>query len=208
MQVTQQRQLERSLALLSTVIEVVPGAIYAKDRSGCMLLGNKAALELIGRQWPQIEGKRDDEFLADRQQAEIVMANDRRVMAAGKTEELEESIDHPDKGQRVYLSTKVPFGDGDDTLSGMVGLSIDITERKLLAEELLHVSRRTAMGDISAAIAHEINQPLGAIALYLDGCMEMLAREQYEGRVTTSISRAKDQCIRAAEIIRQLSTFV
>lgn len=206
-QVLQERQLERSLALLRTVADVAPGIVYAKDRAGRIVLANAAALALTGQPWSQVEGKREDEFLADQRQAEIAMADDRRVMATGKTEEREELVEHPNKGQRVYLSTKVPFGGGDDTLGGLVSLSIDITERKLLAEELLHVSRRTAMGDMAATIAHEINQPLAAIALYLDAAARVLVHEGYDGAVGTSIARAKDQCMRAGDIIRQVRTF-
>jgi PAS domain S-box-containing protein len=202
-----ERHRHQSTALLSTVIEAVPGLIYAKDLSGRMLLANQATLDLIGKHWSQVEGKRDDEFLSDPRQAEMVMANDERVMKSGRVQELEEVIDHPDKGPRVYLSTKLPFGHTDDEIKGMVGLSVDITERKQLARELLHVSRRSAMGEMAAAIAHEINQPLAAITLFLDGSIAMLPKD-YDGPLIRSLALAKDQCLRAGDIIRRLRSFV
>jgi two-component system sensor kinase FixL len=198
----------RSLALLNTLVETMPGPIYAKDRSGRLLLANKATLDLIGKEWPAVEGRRDDDFLADPRQAELVMANDRLVMESGAARELEEVVHHPDRGARVYLSTKVPFRDVDDGIAGMVGVSIDITERKQLSKELLHVSRRSAMGEMATAIAHEINQPLAAIALYLDGSTALLAQGRYDGPVTRSLGLAKDQCLRAGDIIRRLRSFV
>ena len=197
----------QSTALLSTVIEAMPGLIYAKDRSGRMLLANEATLDLIGKQWQQVEGRRDDEFLGDPRQAEIVMTNDRRVMESGQAQELEEIVDHPAKGARIYLSTKVPFGHTDNVIKGMVGVSIDITERKRLAKELLHVSRRSAMGEMATAIAHEINQPLAAITLFLDGSIALLDKD-YDGPLIRSLALAKDQCLRAGEIIRRLRSFV
>jgi len=197
----------RSAALLSTVIEAVPGPIFAKDWSGRMLLANKATLELIGKEWPQVEGLRDDEFLGDPRQAEAVMANDRRVMDGGIAEEIEEIIDHPVKGRRTFLSTKVPFGQMGDEIKGVVGVSVDITERKQLARDLLHVSRRSAMGEMATAIAHEINQPLAAITLYLDGSVALLGAD-YEGPLTRSLGLAREQCLRAGEIIRRIRSFV
>lgn len=198
----------RSLALLNTLVETMPGPIYAKDRAGRLLLANKATLDLIGKDWPAVQGKRDADFLADPREAELVMANDRLVMESGAARELEEVVHHPDRGPRVYLSTKVPFRDVDEGIAGMVGVSIDITERKQLAKELLHVSRRSAMGEMATAIAHEINQPLAAIALYLDGSASLLAKDRYEGPVTHSLGLAKDQCLRAGDIIRRLRSFV
>ncbi|CAN5207540.1 hypothetical protein BH11PSE5_BH11PSE5_22140 [soil metagenome] len=197
-----------SSALLSTVIEAVPGMIYAKDRDGRMLLANKATLDLIGKTWPDVQGKRDDEFLADALEAELVMANDREILASGKTREMEEVVTDLKKGQRIWQSAKVPFFSGDGVVIGLVGLSIDITERKQLARELLHVSRRSAMGEMATAIAHEINQPLAAISLYLGGSMTLLGNEESKEPVVRSLELAKEQCLRAGEIIRRLRSFV
>lgn len=202
-----ERHRHQSAALLSTVIEAMPGLIYAKDRSGRVLLANKATLDVIGKKWPEIEGRRDDEFLGDPRQAKIVMAGDHLVMESGQIQELEEIVDHPAKGKRVYLSTKVPFGHTDDAIKGMVGVSVDITERKQLAKELLHVSRRSAMGEMATAIAHEINQPLAAITLFIDGGIALLGEEN-EGLLGRSLSLAKEQSLRAGEIIRRLRSFV
>lgn len=197
----------QSKALLATVIEAIPGLIYAKDRSGRMLLANKATLESIGRDWLDVEGRRDDEFLDDIGQAQIVMSNDSHVMETGVIQELEEVVDFPAKGSRVFLSTKIPFGHGDGINIGMVGVSIDITERKRLARELLHVSRRSAMGEMATAIAHEINQPLASITMSIDGSFALLGKE-YEGPLTTPLTLAKAQALRAGEIIRRLRSFV
>ena len=197
----------QSKALLATVIEAMPGLIYAKDRSGRMLLANKATLDLIGKNWTQVEGKRDNEFIDDPDQAAKVMANDRRVMDTGAIQEHEEIVDFPNKGSRVFLSTKAPFSHLGGVVSGMVGVSIDITDRKRLARELLHVSRRSAMGEMATAIAHEINQPLASIALSIEGSLALLDKD-YDGPLTAPLALAKAQSMRAGAIIRRLRSFV
>ncbi|MEG3176102.1 ATP-binding protein [Sphingomonas sp. RB3P16] len=206
LRVAEQHQ-HQSNALLATVIEAMPGMIYAKDRSGRMLLANKATLEAIGLDWSQVHGRRDDEFLDDPRQAAIVMKNDRRVMDTGMTQELEEIVDFPKKSSRIFLSTKVPFAHADGVISGMVGVSIDITERKRLARELLHVSRRSAMGEMATAIAHEINQPLASVTLSIDGSLALLGAD-YDGPLTVPLTLARSQAVRAGEIIRRLRSFV
>ena len=197
----------QSKALLATVIEAMPGLIYAKDRSGRMLLANKDMLESIGRDWSQIEGRRDDEFLEDLAQAQIVMSNDRGVMETGVIQEVEEIVELPTSGSRIFLSTKVPFGHVDGEVGGIVGVSIDITERKRLARELLHVSRRSAMGEMATAIAHEINQPLASITLSIDGSLTLLGSD-YDGPLIRPLTLAKAQALRAGEIVRRLRSFV
>ena len=55
----------QATALPATVIEAMPGLIYAKDRSGRILQANKTSLEVIGRDWLQVEGNRENNFLDD-----------------------------------------------------------------------------------------------------------------------------------------------
>lgn len=169
---------------------------------------NQATLDLLGKQWPEVEGKQDIEILDDLYQARLVMANDRTIMDTGVPQALEEIIDHPDKGPRVFLSTKVPIDNVIEGIDGIVGLSVDITDRKAVNEQILHVARRTAMGDMAASIAHEINQPLAAIAMYLAGSKALLEKDSYPGPVIQSLAMAKDQCLRAGEIIRRVRHFV
>ena len=82
-------ELRRIADLLRTIVETAPGVIYGKDLDGRMLIANSAALELIGKPWPEVEGRTDVEFLADRAEGEAIMANDRIVIASGRTQELE-----------------------------------------------------------------------------------------------------------------------
>ncbi|CAN5368950.1 hypothetical protein BH09PSE1_BH09PSE1_23070 [soil metagenome] len=203
--VQQQRQ---SGALLRTIVESAPGLIYAKDPKGRMLLANAATLELIGKTWPDIEGRTDGEFLADRLQGETVMLHDRLIMDSGLPREFEEIVAHPLKGVRVWLSTKTPMRNADGHVIGLVGLSFDITERKQLEARLRHDSRLSAMGEMAAALAHELNQPLGSIVNYLEGCRAMAARDRPDSPLLVQFDKAIEESLRAGQIIRHLRSFV
>ena len=84
-------------------------------------------------------------------------------------------------------------------------------ERRLqqLQSELVHVSRLTAMGEMASSLAHELNQPLSAIANYMKGSVTLLeARQPDLGRLRGALERASEQALRAGDIIKRLRQFV
>jgi PAS domain S-box-containing protein len=97
------------------------------------------------------------------------------------------------------------------------GFIRDLTERQKtetrlqeLQSELVHMSRFTALGEMASTLAHEINQPLTAIANYLKGCRRILQRmEGGTARLLEDgVTKAADQALRAGQVIRHLREFV
>src|SRR5271167_2224469 len=86
------------------------------------------------------------------------------------------------------------------------------TEARLqeLQSELVHVSRLTAMGEMASALAHELNQPLSAIANYLKGSRRLLenSAQDQSALLRDAMDKAADQALRAGQIIRRLRDFV
>lgn len=195
-------------SLLEAVIDTVPGLIYAKDLSGKMTMANKTTLDLIGKPWSEVQGRTDLEFLDDKQQAAAVMENDRRVLDHDHSQEVEELVDHPIRGNRIFLSTKRPLHDVSGVIRGIVGMSLDITDRKRMEAQLNQNSRVSAMGDMASALAHELNQPLGAISMYLEGVKIALLRDKPEHPALKPVELAREQSVRAGDIIRRLRAFV
>lgn len=78
-----------------------------------------------------------------------------------------------------------------------------------LQAEVVHISRLSAMGEMASALAHELNQPLSAIANYLNGARRIMERgEDREGKVLQAVEKAADQALRAGDIIRRLRDFL
>ncbi len=79
-----------------------------------------------------------------------------------------------------------------------------------LQSELVHMSRFTAMGEMASTLAHELNQPLTAVASYLNGCRRLLdgAESVPTLMLRNAIDRAAEQALRAGQIIRRMRQFV
>ncbi len=97
------------------------------------------------------------------------------------------------------------------------GFIRDLTERQNtetrlqeLQSDLVHISQLTAMGEMASTLAHELNQPLSAIANYLKGSVRLLQdKSDEESRMTRdALDKATEQAMRAGQIIRRLRDFV
>jgi two-component system sensor kinase FixL len=97
-----------------------------------------------------------------------------------------------------------------------ISLIRDITERKLAAEhaarrqdEMIRTSRLTTMGEMAAAMAHELNQPLTAISNYANACGRMMDKGKLDtGEIRSTMRLIDDQAHRAGEVIKRLRNFV
>lgn len=98
----------------------------------------------------------------------------------------------------------------------IVALARDVSVRRarqeksrLQHEQLAHVARVATMGEMATGIAHELNQPLTAVAAYVDGCLRRLdTGEEMSDAIIQSLRKASDQAHRAGEIISRLRKFV
>lgn len=114
------------------------------------------------------------------------------------------------ESERHYVVVKFLLRDGTGKPYAVCGISTDITERKWAEEawrkaqaELAHVTRVATLGELMTSIAHEINQPLGAIANNASACVRWLAsRNLEEARRSASLVIADAH--RAGEIIGRI----
>jgi PAS domain S-box-containing protein len=137
--------IKAGCSFLREFFEAVPGALYAKDREGRILLGNAGFGQAVGWSSGGFIGKNDLELLADKDLARVVMDNDQRIMAGNVRCQVEETLRAADGTPSYWLSTKAPVADESGKVAGLVGVSIDITERKrreerdrLFASEVEH----------------------------------------------------------------------
>jgi two-component system sensor histidine kinase DctS len=97
-----------------------------------------------------------------------------------------------------------------------MGSVLDITERKRARElvrqreeKLAATARLVTMGEMTSTIAHELNQPLSAIASYTTGCLNLIeAGELRAGELRDALRKTAQQAQRAGRIIRRVHDFV
>jgi two-component system, LuxR family, sensor kinase FixL len=162
-------------------------------------------------------------YAAPRSFLDAVHPDDReRVRAAferlsgDKVFEEEFRILRPDGSLRRIWDRAFPVRDPTGRVYRIVGVAQDVTERTQAEErarqreaELAHVVRLGTMGEMTASLAHEINQPLSAIANYARGCVRRLHAGAGTGEdVLAAVEQIYAQAERAGEIIRRLRSFV
>ncbi|MBF1164944.1 MAG: PAS domain S-box protein, partial [Dechloromonas agitata] len=106
--------------------------------------------------------------------------------------------------------------DGNGKHTGWMASVLDITERKRAEElarqqqeQLQFTSRLVTMGEMASTLAHELNQPLAAIASYNTGCLNLLANGQAQPEdLRSALEKISTQAQRAGKIIRRVHDFV
>jgi two-component system cell cycle sensor histidine kinase/response regulator CckA len=152
---TQIKQIEGAVTserqLLRTVIDNLPFSIYAKDLEGRKTLANRSDLERMGLATEEQALGRTDFDLYPHDRAAEYADTDQRVLRTGSPILNEEREHVSPAGRREWrLGTRVPLTDGAGKIIGLVGISQDITARKL-AEEALHESEERFRTLIEAA---------------------------------------------------------
>jgi two-component system, LuxR family, sensor kinase FixL len=203
--------------MLRSILDTVPDAMVVIDQHGLIQEFSNAAERLFGWRAAEICGQnvrmlmpapyRDqhDDYIT-----RYLTTGERRIIGTGRVV----------VGQRRNGTTfPMELSVGEVNQGGQrlfTGFVRDLTERQQtrarlqeLQDELLHVSRLRSMGQMAAALAHELNQPLTATANYVAGAMRLLdAAEPDLAHVRQALSLASTQTQRSGEIIRRLRGFV
>jgi len=102
-------------------------------------------------------------------------------------------------------STVVALRSGEGRVTHFVGVQRDITDELKLRDQLVHSERLSAVGELVAGVAHEINNPLQTIV----GCVELLIEERKAtGQQLADLQLVRQEAARAGQIVRNLLSFV
>lgn len=148
--------------LLDKIIHLIPGNVYWKDIQGHYLGCNDNQLKIARlSSLSDIIGKTDFD-LYQKELAEKVHEIDQYVMSTGKALRFEEQGINEKGVAAIYLTDKQPLYDEQNKICGLLGVSIDITEKKM-AEEIQAIKSAFIQN-----IEHDLRTPAGGISGIVD----------------------------------------
>lgn len=210
--------LEAAEARLLSIMQTVPDAMIIIDESGRIESLSTTAERLFGYSLDEIAGKNIKQLMPaphreqhDSYLKRYLTTGERRIIGIGRVVvgQRRDSTTFP-----MHLTIGELRSGNKHYFTGFIRDLTDqqVTESRLneLQSEVTHMSRFTALGEMASTLAHEINQPLTAIANYLKGCQRLLERIDGEPALVLrdAVSKAADQALRAGHIIRRLREFV
>lgn len=194
--------LRESNNLLESLLDHLSPVIFVRDLQGRYILVNPAFERLFGFRREDVIGKTDYK-LFPREVAELFRAGDQRALDCESAVEIEEQVTGL-TGQRTYLTIRAPLCDDSGRPYAVIGIAADITERKLLEEQLRHLQKMEAVGRLAGGIAHDFNNLLSIIVGYGELLGASLAGDPVKSGQLVQITKAAGQ---AATLTRKLLTF-
>ncbi|MDR1362272.1 MAG: PAS domain-containing protein [Holosporaceae bacterium] len=164
-------------SLVLDIFSKLPCSVYVKDKDGVYTVANILAARLAGvDSVTELVGKTDyDLFSAD--QADAFRQNDIAVMKTGKSYSVEEISFLPSGDKLVQLSTKKPLMDETGTIDSVLGVTVDITDRKKAEELEVENKLQREFRAIAEQVAHDIRSPLVALSMLAKGCQSLSEKE-------------------------------
>ena len=205
-------------AHVQSILDTIPDAMIVIDERGIMQSFSAAAERLFGYSAAEVLGQNVNMLMPqpyrhdhDAYMQRYLTTGERKIIGIGRV-----VVGERKDGSTFPLELNV----GEMRTSNerfFTGFIRDLTERQQtearlqdLQAELVHVSRLTAMGEMASALAHELNQPLSAIANYMKGSRRLLEGSPDERApvLREALDKAAEQALRAGQIIRRLRDFV
>ena len=143
---TERKQAEEALRESHRLLEAIGGSlqayVYVKDKQGYYTYANPTFLETFGYASVQELDRADIDILPP-EQLEAIQETDRRIMTSGRSEAVEETVTLPPDGlPHHFISNKVPLRSEAGEVIGVLGISIDITDRKAMEQALRESEER------------------------------------------------------------------
>lgn len=204
---------------LRSILATVPDAMVVIDEKGTILSFSAAAERMFGYAEADVLGQnvkmlmpnpdrdRHDQYLVN-----YLTTGKRKIIGVGR---VTTALHRDGNTFPIELSVGEAWLGKRRIFTGFIR---DLTERQQtllrlqdLQSELAHVGRVSEMGTLASSLAHELNQPLTAVASYCESARDLLEREpdrETLDMVKEALDEAAQQAIRAGQIVRRLRDFM
>lgn len=204
---------QRTLALLreqASLLDLTHDTIFVRNHDDVITYWNRAASELYGWTSQQAVGRNAAELL----QTQFPMPPAAIMSELLETGRWEGELIHRNReGRRIIVASRWALQrDGRGRPASVLETNNDVTERRSVEDglhraqsELAHVARVATLGELTASIAHEVNQPLAAVVTNGEAGLRWLAREVPDiGEARKSMEHMIRNAQRASEVVRRL----
>jgi PAS domain S-box-containing protein len=193
------------------VIDTIPQQIWSCTAEGTLDFCNAQWRTYMGFTEKDLQDERWQRMLHPEERGRVLKAWGESV-ASGAPYEQEERHRAADGQYRWFLARGVPLKDATGRIIRWYGTNTDLEDRKRaewalqeVQAGLSHVTRVTAMGELAAAIAHEVNQPLAAIVTNANFCLRQFASTTADsGKLREAISEIVNDGTRASAVISRI----
>ena len=204
-------------AELHALLDAAVDAIVVIDEQGRITTFNAAAERMFGYAAADVLGKNVSMLMGDPERTlhqgyldHYKATGQARIIGVGREVQARRA-----NGEMFPIALSVGVA-ADVNGRRFVGILRDLTEQRAAEQSaralelrLAHVGRFNLMGEMAAGIAHEINQPLGAIATYAQAGKRLMQRQPMDLATLTDIcTKIDDQARRASQVIENLRKFI
>lgn len=172
-----QNQLETRL-YINNILKHIPGCVYWKDINGVYLGCNQMEAELLGLNFPkEVIGKTDYDLLL-KYAAEVIEKTDKRIMKTEISEEIIETGTFFNGRSVTLLTRKSPLYDENNNVVGIVGASMDITDRRRAEELQRKLILQEELYNIAKQVTHDIFSPISSLKVVQFMSADKLSKEE------------------------------
>ncbi len=194
--ITKQKNLEDkvllSTALIHSLLDAIPDAIFYKDKSGVYVGCNPAFSKVVGRPRDKIVGFNDYDFFS-KKVADDFRMHDQAMLKIDKIRQNEEWVAYPNGQKRLLETLKIPYGGVDKNSRGILGVSRDITERKKLEDNIrANLEQQSFLSSISLELNQYnnfdfvFNNVLKRLAIYMGASRAYIFEDSMSGKSTSN----------------------
>ncbi len=210
-------RLQGEIAFRRSMEDSLTVGLRAKDHAGRILYVNSAFCNLVG--WPAgvlIGHAPPMPYWAPDQMEETLARQQALARGGARSQSFESRFRHRDGREIEVQVYEAPLIDAKGVHRGWMGSVIDITEAKAATrraraqdENLARTGRLVTLGEMASSLAHELNQPLSAIASYAAGGLNLMQQGRGDPALLTgALEKMQVQARRAGQIIRGIQGFV
>jgi PAS domain S-box-containing protein len=188
---------------LSLIMEKMPAVLWTTDKNLRFTSGMGAGLEKLGSRSSELTGKTLFEYFQT-DDPEFTPIRAHRQALAG------ESVTYEFEWQDLAFETHVqPLHSSEGELLGVIGVALDITDRKHLADQLRQSAKMQAIGELAGGVAHDFNNLLMVVKGHAEMLTDRLANVPAELSASPrhNVEQIQQAAERAAALTRQLLAF-